>query len=236
MIPTASLCVSVVEGTVSCLQQPVCVCVCVCGRGHTRMFTTACHCVCECVCVCVVEGKIPCLQQHVTLPFLQQPVNVCMWWTAHYHVQNSLSMCVYDGGHPTMFTTACQFACVCVCVVGGTLPCSQQPVTVYVWWRANNHVHNSLLLCVCVCGELHTTKFTTACHSVCVCVYVVGGTLPCSQHSVTVCVWWRAEYHVHNSWSLCVCGEGHTTVFTTACHCVCVCVWWRADYHVHNSL
>ena len=121
---------------------------------------------------------------------------------------------------------------MCVCVVEGTLLCSQQPVTVRVCGGghtimfttachcvcgkgAHYHVHNSLSLSVC--GGGHTTMFTTACHC--------------------MCVWWGANYHVHNSLSLCVCGKrAHYHVHYSLSLRVCVCVRWGAHYHVQNSL
>ena len=104
-----------------------------------------------------------------------------------------------------MFTTACH---VHVCVVEGTLPCSQKSVTVCV------------CVCVCVCGGGHTTMFTTVWHCMCVCGG--GHTTMFTTVCHCMCVWWGAHYHVHNSLSLCVCGGGHTTMFTTVCHSVCV--------------
>jgi len=138
------------------------------------------------------------------------------------------SLFVCDGGYTTMFTTACH----CVCVVGGTLRCSQQPVT----------------LCVCVCGGGHTTIFTTACHCLC----VVEGILPCSQQPVTVCVCGGGHTTMFTTACHCLCVVGGRIACSqqpvTVCVCVVggtlscsqqpvtVCVWWGAHYHVHNSL
>ena len=90
---------------------------------------------------------------------------VCVWRRAHYQVHNSLSLCMYvvEGTLPCSQQSVTMCVCVCVCVVEGTLPCSQQPVTVCVCVVEGTLPCSKQPFKVCFCGGRHTTMFTTAC-------------------------------------------------------------------------